>query len=114
MQYIKNYRDLKTELELIQLQQEKLREQEKWIQKEYQSLNVFAQSLKNILHNMDKKLKELHGIKNSLLYEILVEGTSITQAVDKIAFRYDKDVSTIWKNYYPEVKKKIQEIQKES
>ncbi len=59
---------------------------------------------------MDSHFKELFGIENKLYYEILVKGLNVTKAVDKVSKDYDKEVSTIWKNYYPEVKKKIDEL----
>ena len=35
---------------------------------------------------------------------------SISKAVEKVAEEEEKDVSTIWKNYYPKIKDKIKEI----
>lgn len=35
---------------------------------------------------------------------------NVSKAIEKIAEQEDKDVSTIWKNYYPKVKDKINEM----
>ena len=43
-------------------------------------------------------------------YQIIVLGKNVTAAVDYVSFQCDKDVSTIWKSYYPNVKKKIKEL----
>lgn len=59
---------------------------------------------------MDNDLRELIGIENMLYYEIMVKGLNVTKAVDKVSFKYNKDVSTIWKNYYPKVKDKIEKL----
>ena len=57
------------------------------------------------------KLKELKGIEKELFNEVIVKGTNITRAVDKVAITYDVDVSTIWKNYYSKIKEDIKNLE---
>ena len=41
---------------------------------------------------------------------LLAKKMNVSKAIEKIAEQEDKDVSTIWKNYYPKVKDKINEM----
>lgn len=59
---------------------------------------------------MEQDLKSLNGIENKLYNEIVINGTKVSKAIDKIAFEENKDISTLWKNYYPKVKKKIDDL----
>ena len=34
----------------------------------------------------------------------------VSKAIEKISLEEDKDVSTLWKNYYPKVKKRIDQL----
>lgn len=96
---------------MVNLELEQVEEKENLLRKTKENLNEYADHLSNIIHKMDKELRELDGIEYSLYYEIVVQGTNVTRAVDKVALKYDKDVSTIWKNYYPKVKEILQEFE---
>lgn len=61
---------------------------------------------------MDNTLKEIQSIEYKLYYAIVVEGRSITSAVDHVACTEGKDTSTIWKNYYPKIEFEIKKLQK--
>lgn len=108
---LKRYKNTKTELDMINLELEQMEEKETLLRKTKENLNEYANHLSTIIHKMDKELRELDGIEYSLYYEIVVQGTNVTRAVDKVALKYDKDVSTIWKNYYPKVKEILQEFE---
>lgn len=65
---------------------------------------------KEVIDNMNLKLKELKGIEYELYYKIVVEGLSISKAVSKVAEKFDKDEQTIWKNYYRNIKNDIKRL----
>ena len=83
MKNFKAYVNIKTELDLVT--------------RKIQSLEV-----KEVQLNKEKEL----------FYEVIVRGTNITRAVDKVSITYDVDVSTIWKNYYPKIKEDIKKFRK--
>ena len=82
MKNFKAYVNIKTELDLVTLK--------------IQSLEV-----KEVQLNKEKEL----------FYEVIVKGTNITRAIDKVSITYDVDVSTIWKNYYPKIKEDIKNLE---
>lgn len=110
MKTIKGYINIKEELEIIKLNLNALNLKEEYLKKEESELKKLASALEITLINIETKLKELKGIEKELLYEIVVKGKNVTRAVDVVAFAYDMDVSNIWKNYYPKVKKILQEL----
>ncbi len=110
MKAIKGYVNTKTDLEIIRLNIEAISLKEEYLKKEKQDLEKLAQKLNKNLTNLEAKLKELKGVEKELLYEIVVKGKNVTRAVDVVAFSYDMDVSTIWKNYYPKVKEYLKEL----
>lgn len=59
------------------------------------------------LKRMEINLKSTTGIENELFYKIVVEGYRPTKAVNNIAEKYNKEPETIWKYYYPKIKKEI-------
>lgn len=111
MKIYQNYVNNKTELELIKLNIENINKKEEYLKnlkREYlqmeNELQLMNEQVENVMH-------ELEGIEQELIYEILVKGKNVTRAVDVIAFKYDLDTSTIWKNYYPKVKEKLKSLQ---
>ena len=66
---------------------------------------------KKVLNQIEEIFKHLNGIECKLFTEIVINGTNVTKAIEKIAFQESKDVSTLWKNYYPKIKNKISELQ---
>lgn len=113
MKNIKEYVNIKTDLDLINLRIKLIEEKECHITKERRSLEELKQKLNHILIQIEEKLKELRGIERELFYEVIVKGTNITRAVDKVSFAYDVDPSTIWKNYYPKIKDDLKRIENE-
>lgn len=70
--------------------------------------------LQLVLNNMESTLANMTGIEYDLYYEIVVNGTQITTAVEKIAEKHDKDTQTIWKYHYKKIKKDVKKIKKYS
>lgn len=114
MKNIKAYVNIKTEYDLINLRIKVLEEKEKQLLKEKISLEELKVKLYDILNQIEEKLKELQGIERELFYEIIVKGTNVTRAVDKVSITYDVDPSTIWKYYYPKIKDVIKRIETEA
>lgn len=83
----------------------------KSLAEEIDYLQKNIEKLKNQLNIMSKTLHKLTGVEYMLYTSIVVDGESITQAVNIVAERINKDVSTIWKYYYPKIKKDIQKIE---
>jgi hypothetical protein len=63
--------------------------------------------LEYYLKRMEINLKSTTGIENELFYKIVVEGYRPTKAVNNLAEKYNKEPETIWKYYYPKIKKEI-------
>ena len=69
-------------------------------------------TLEATLDTMTTTLAGMEGIEYSLYYEIVVNGSNVTRAVELVAERYDKDVQTIWKYHYKKIKRDIRKISK--
>lgn len=76
----------------------------------YQRQNIDL--LEGYLHDMTVAMSKMSGLEYKLYYEIVVNGTSISNAVEKIAEQAGKDTQTIWKNYYRKIKKEIKKLNK--
>ncbi len=111
MKNFKSYIETKKELELIKLNLEALTKKEKYILKEKEELLILEQELDNTLTKIENSLKNLKGIEKELLYELLIKGRKATRAVEIVAFKNDLDSSTIWKGYYPKIKKIMQNLE---
>ncbi|MBS7021078.1 MAG: hypothetical protein KH135_04315 [Firmicutes bacterium] len=108
---IENYINTKKTLELIHLRINAIEISETSLMKEKEELYSIEEKLKQVLNKMEKHLKELSGIEHKLYYEIVVQGKNINQSVEKVSLYQDVSVSTIWKKYYPNVKKKLMELE---
>ena len=71
-------------------------------------------TLQNYITTMESTLSKMSGIEYDLYYEIVVNGTQITKAVERIAEKYERDNQTIWKNHYRKIKKDIKTVSKYS
>ena len=69
---------------------------------------AIVERLTACLADMTDALSRMVGIEYELYYEIVVNRKKITRAVEYIAERYDKDTQTIWKYYYPKIKKDVE------
>ena len=111
MKNIKGYVNIKTDLDLIRLNITRIEEKENVLKLEKEIYLSLENKYSYLLEKMEERLKSCIGINRELLYEIMIKGTNVTRAVDKIAIRYDMDSSTIWKRYYPKVKKQLKELE---
>ena len=67
--------------------------------------------LKNYINLMETNLKAMKSIEYKLYYAIVIEGRGITGGVEKVSFEVDKDVSTIWRIYYPKIEKEVKKLE---
>ncbi len=110
MKNINGYVNLKTDLSLVELTLKSIEIKEANLKKMKDIYLKLYEELNLTLNKMNEKLKELKGIDKELFYEIAVNGMNVTRAVDKVAFTYDVDPSTIWKSYYPKIKTYLNEL----
>ncbi len=111
MNLISNYKKAKYELDNFKEQLHIISKYEKQAKKFKKYLCQTILVYQNLISKVENDLKNIDGIEHKLYYEIAVNGTSTSKAIEKVAFEENKDVSTIWKNYYPNVKKQIKELQ---
>lgn len=102
-----NYYNTKLELESFKKRLNLISVYEKQFKEEKKQLKEMITFQEKILNQIENDLKDLTGIKNILYKEIVFNGTKVTKSIDKIAHELRKDPSTLWKNYYPDVKKRI-------
>lgn len=103
-----DYELTKASLEILKLRLQAIKENQKLLESEEPQLLETEKKLTTIIEEIEKNLKTLKGIKHELYYALVVDNLKPNKAVEKIAFKYDLTPSTIWKNYYPDVKKLIQ------
>lgn len=104
------YRDIKYEINILENRLELISEYEQKLLNEKETINATLCFQKKILNQIEVNLKKLSGIESKLFAEIVINGTNVTKAIEKIAVEESKDISTLWKNYYPNVKEKINEL----
>ena len=104
------YRDIKYEINILENRLELISEYEQKLLNEKKMINATLCLQKKILNQIEVNLKKLSGIESKLFAEIVINGTNVTKAIEKIAVEESKDISTLWKNYYPNVKEKINEL----
>lgn len=84
----------------------------KSLEQEIEDQRNVVQELEYYLRVMDESLKNLTGIEYELYYEIVKNKLPISKAVIKIADRYERDDSTIWRIYHKTIKKDINILKK--
>ena len=104
------YQNTKHELNLYRNRLNILLKYELQLAREKEMLDNIINLQIELLNQMEKDLKNLNGIENRLYYEIVVKGMRVSKAIEKISLEGDKDVSTLWKNYYPKVKRRIGQL----
>lgn len=110
MKHLDSYENIKLELNILTERLKIIKEYEVKIAKEKEEISILISMQQNIIEQIEKDISNLSGIENKLYKEIVINGTSISKAIEKVAYEEDKDVSTIWKNYYPNVKKRIDKL----
>lgn len=101
------HKNIKEEYAILMKRIELLLKYEQTIVKEKEELIILSEELLTKIKEIEKNLKELTGIEQRIYYEIVVNGLNVTKAIDKVAFEFDKDPSTLWKTYYPKIKDKL-------
>ena len=109
---IDNYTNIRVELSILNKRLQIIETYEKEILIEKERLNSIKQNQLKIIKLIEKDIKELTGIENGIYKEIVINGLNVSKAIEKISQEMDKDVSTLWKNYYPNVKKRIEKLKK--
>ena len=104
---MRNYANTVHELNFLKKRLSLIDEYEKTLKSIKEKICHLISSNQNVVDQMEKDIKKLTGIENKLYYEIVINGTNVTKAVDKVSQDEFIDISTIWKNYYPKVKKEI-------
>ena len=104
---MRNYANTVHELNFLKKRLSLIDEYEKSLKSIKEKICHLISSNQNVIDQMEKDIKNLSGIENKLYYEIVINGTNVTKAVDKVSQDEFIDISTIWKNYYPKVKKEI-------
>ena len=110
MKYIDVYNNVILEVNIIKQKIELIGQYEETLMLQKKNLNKLFQSQIKMIDQMEKNINELTGIENKLYKEIVIKGMNISKAIEKVAEEENKDVSTLWKNYYPKVKKKIEQL----
>lgn len=93
---------LNERLDIIKKEKESLLKEERIIK---ETIDLYV----NEINSIKKNMSNLKGIEYELYTEIVINGLNASKAVEKVAEKNEKDVSTIWKNYYPNVKKIIKQ-----
>lgn len=104
------YKDIKYEMNILENRLELISEYEKNILNEKELIKATLCFQREILNQIEVNLEKLSGIESKLFTEIVINGTNVTKAIEKIAVEESKDISTLWKNYYPNVKETISEL----
>lgn len=68
-------------------------------------------TLKPYIANMECNLRTMKSIEYKLYYAIVVEARGITGGIDHVSLDTGKDVSTLWKYYYPKIEKEIKKLE---
>lgn len=110
MKHLDNYKSLVSETKILSERLNIIKEYEKTIQIEKRMIANMIKKNENTIKKIEDNLCELKDIETRIYYEIVINGMGISKAIEKIAEETDRDISTLWKNYYPNVKSKIQDI----
>lgn len=110
MQALDNYSNTVYELNVLKKRLNLLLNYETEITLEKNRLINLIDNEQKLIKQMECDLQKLKGIENKLYYEIVINGTNVTKAIDKVATSEFVDTSTLWKNYYPKVKQQIDNL----
>lgn len=89
-----------------------LEKYQKDISEELNNLIDVVDIQNKIIIKIKKDLSELKGIEYNLYSKIIIEGLNVSKAIEKVSIEEEKDISTIWKNYYPKIKNRLKLIEK--
>ena len=103
-----NYVNTKIELNYLLEKLELVNQYAEKLENEKNDIICLINSYKELIQKIEHDLQNLSGIENKLYREIVINNLNVSKAIEKVAFEENKDVSTLWKNYYPNVKLKIE------
>ncbi len=110
MQAFSNYSNTVYELNVLKRRLNLILNYETEIALEKNRLINLIDNEEKMIKQMESDLQNLNGIENKLYYEIVINGNNVTKAIDKVASSEFVDTSTLWKNYYPKIKKQIDNL----
>lgn len=110
MQALNNYSNTVYELNVLKRRLNLILNYENEIALEKNRLINLIDNEQKVIKQMENDLQKLNGIENKLYYEIVINGNNVTKAIEKVASNEFIDISTLWKNYYPKVKKQIDNL----
>lgn len=110
MQALNNYSNTVYELNVLKRRLNLILNYENEIALEKNRLINLINNEQKVIKQMENDLQKLNGIENKLYYEIVINGNNVTKAIEKVASNEFIDISTLWKNYYPKVKKQIDNL----
>ncbi len=110
MHALNNYSNTVYELNVLKKRLNLILNYENEIALEKNRLINLIDNEQKVIKQMENDLQKLNGIENKLYYEIVINGNNVTKAIDKVATNEFIDTSTLWKNYYPKVKKEIDKL----
>lgn len=111
MNWLNYYQQMKYELDILEVRLKMIKQYEKNLEAERSQIEntIYVQS--KLLNKIEMSLNTPQRIEFKLLKEIVMDGSSVTKAIEKIALEESKDESTLWRYYYPKVKEKIANLQ---
>ncbi len=110
MKYFNNYKNLLLEFNILVERLNIINEYEEKLLKEKKEIDDLIKHQSKTIKQIEQNIDQLSGIENKLFKEIVINGINVSKAIEKVAEEEQKDVSTLWKNYYPKVKYKIDQL----
>ncbi len=102
---------MKYEVNLLENRLKMIKQYEKYLLEERHKLEDMIYLQSESLDQISLKLNVSQNIEYKLFKEIMINGLSVTKAIEKVALEESKDESTLWRYYYPKVKEKIANLQ---
>lgn len=68
--------------------------------------------LETALERMREALANIKDVEYMIYAEVVINGLNVTKAVERVSELTGKDVGTIWKYYYPKVKKELASLKR--
>lgn len=104
MQSFECYNNSILELNILNKRLDVLKKEKENLLNEEKVLRETIKFYINKTNTIKNNISNLKGIEYELYTEIVINGLNVSKAVEKVAEKNEKDVSTIWKNYYPKIK----------
>ncbi len=111
MNWLDYYQKMKYEVDILEVRLKMIKQYEKNLADERSKIENTIDLHSELLRQIQMYLNTSDRIEFKLFKEIVMEGSCVTKAIEKVALEESKDISTVWKYYYPKVKKKITELQ---